>query len=112
MAKKKGYVYLLCDTLNEGVYKIGVTKGSLENRIKKLQTGNPGEIYLCDSHETDIPFFIEKHLHLRFSSKKEIGEWYRLTNEESLSFRKICNEIEEMYEIMKDNFFFKKLKIK
>ena len=48
---KSGYVYLLADGLNDGIYKIGVTTGSIENRIKKLQTGNAGEIYICRKHK-------------------------------------------------------------
>ena len=38
--EKKGYVYLLGDFEKEGAYKIGVTRGTIERRIKKLQTGN------------------------------------------------------------------------
>lgn len=108
----KGFVYIFSDTLNEGVFKIGVTKGSLEKRIKKLQTGNPGEIFVCNSYQTDIPFFIEKHLHFRYDYKREHGEWFRLTDEEVLNFKKTCKEIEEMRESMKDNYFFKKMKLK
>ena len=46
--EKKGYVYLLGDFDKEGAYKIGVTRGTIERRIKKLQTGNSGEIYIVD----------------------------------------------------------------
>ena len=43
---KSGYVYLLCENGDNELYKIGVTSGSIENRIKKLQTGN-GNKLLC-----------------------------------------------------------------
>ena len=41
-----GCVYLLGDWDKENRYKIGVTRGDVDKRIKKLQTGNSGEIYL------------------------------------------------------------------
>ena len=105
---KKGFVYLLADNLKEGVYKIGVTKGSIEKRIKKLQTGNAGEIYMCRYYQTKIPFFIEKHLHLQFFSKKIKNEWFSLTMEDISDFSNRCQKIEEMYNALQDNYFFKK----
>jgi len=109
--KEKGYVYLLGDWEKEGSYKIGVTRGSLERRMKKLQTGNPGEIYLCSYYETFYPFFLEKTLHLRFAAKRILNEWFALTFEDVNNFKKTCEEIEEMIDILKDNpFFMKNLK--
>ena len=106
--KKKGYVYLLADNLKEGIYKIGVTRGTIENRIKKLQTGNAGEIYMCRHYQTDIPFFVEKHLHLQFFSKNVKNEWFELSDEEVLDFYNRCAKIEEMYMALEDNYFFNK----
>lgn len=105
---KKGYVYLLADNLKEGIYKIGVTRGTIENRIKKLQTGNAGELYMCRHYQTSIPFFIEKHLHLQFNSKKIKNEWFELSDDDVLDFNNRCAEIEKMYEALKDNYFFNK----
>ena len=59
-------VYLLGDWTRNGVYKIGVTRGDLNKRIKKLQTGNSGEIFVCQKYTTDYPFFIEKISILNF----------------------------------------------
>lgn len=105
---EKGIVYLLGDWEKEGFYKIGVTKDNLERRIKKLQTGNSGEIYVINYFETEHPFFLEKQLHFKYQGKRAIGEWFELTNEEVLNFEKSCGEIEEMVETMKDNPFFPK----
>lgn len=105
---KKGIVYLLGEWGKDGFYKIGVTKGSLEHRIKKLQTGNSGEIYVVSYFESEHPFFIEKQLHFKYKSHRAIGEWFELTQEEMLNFKKDCTEIEDMIEIMKDNPFFPK----
>ena len=105
---EKGFVYLLADSEKEGIYKIGVTRGSLGRRIKKLQTGNADEIYICRYFRTDHPFFIEKQLHKKYDSKNILNEWFELSNEEVLNFEKTCNFYEEMIEIMKNNPFFPK----
>lgn len=106
--EEKGFVYLLGDWEKDGIYKIGVTKGTIERRIKKLQTGNSGEIFMCDYYKTEHPFFIERQLHLKYQSKKVSGEWYQLTNEEALDFKNVCRSVENLIEIMKDNPFFPK----
>lgn len=105
---KKGFVYLLGDTSNDGIYKIGVTRGDIGKRIKKLQTGNSGEIFLCDYFDTDYPFFIESRLHTLFSDKNVLNEWYELTLEERKNFKEICKKEEKMVDALKDNPFFKK----
>lgn len=110
--KKKGVIYLLCDSNTEKVYKIGVTRGSLDKRIKKLQTGNCGEIYVADYYESEIPFYIEKCLHRRYFPKQVLNEWYQLDLEEVLAFKQTCKEYEEIAESLKDNPFFKFDKLK
>lgn len=103
-----GSVYLLGDWEKENAYKIGVTRGSIENRIKKLQTGNSGEIYMVTHFETEYPFKMEKMLHIRYSNKRLSGEWYELSPEEVTQFKKTCEEVQATIEALKDNYFFKK----
>lgn len=105
----KGSVYLLGDWEREGVYKIGVTRGDIEKRIKKLQTGNSGEIYLVDYYETPHPFMMEKILHQRYQGKKVLNEWFSLSFDEMIQFKKECKEIQDMFDVMeKDNYWFRK----
>lgn len=105
--KKCGYVYLLSEWGKDGVYKIGVTKGKLENRIKKLQTGNSNEIYLVDYYETDIPYHIEGYLHRKFFIENVKNEWFELNVDEIMHFKEYCIEGEKIAESLKDNPFFK-----
>ena len=56
------FVYLLCDSGQENCYKIGMTRGKIEKRIKQLQTGNSEEITLLKYHETEYPFFLGETL--------------------------------------------------
>lgn len=101
-------VYLLGDWTRDNVYKIGVTRGKVSERIKKLQTGNSGEIYLVDCFETSYPFLMEKNLHMKYGGKKISGEWFELTPDEANGFKKHCGELEKMFEAVKDNPFFNK----
>ena len=105
---EKGFVYLLGDTEKPGIYKIGVTRGSIARRIKKLQTGNSGEIYICKYFRTDHPFFIEKQLHKKYCYDKILNEWFELSDEEVFNFEKSCEFYENLIETMKDNPFFPK----
>lgn len=104
---KKSYVYLICDPA-QNLFKIGVTKNMYTKRMKQLQTGNGCELHLIKIHETFYPYRIEKMLHNKFFSKREEGEWFRLETEDVLSFEKICNNLEETIEALKDNPFFNK----
>ena len=94
---KSGYVYLLGDWEKEGVYKIGVTTGKIENRIKKLQTGNGGEIYLVNYYYSDYPFYVEKWMHLKYYGVRKKGEWFELDLDKILTFKKDCEQIEKNY---------------
>lgn len=103
-----GSVYLLGDSEKDNVYKIGVTRGDINKRIKKLQTGNCGEIYLISHFNTDHPFLMEKMLHNRYYGEKVLNEWYSLSSEEVINFKKTCGELQEIIDSLKDNYFFQK----
>ena len=103
-----GSVYLLGDSEKEGIFKIGVTRGDIQKRIKKLQTGNAGEIYLVSYYETEYPFLMEKMLHTKFFSDKVLNEWFSLTTEEIVRFKESCEEIQKTIDALKDNYFFQK----
>ena len=103
-----GSVYLLGDSEKEGIFKIGVTRGDIQKRIKKLQTGNGGEIYLVNYHESEKPFFIEKYLHKTFFNSNIKNEWFYLTLEDIKKFKEYFNKGEEIIKSLKDNVFFNK----
>ena len=103
-----GSVYLLGDTEQEGIYKIGVTRGDINKRIKKLQTGNSSEIYLVSYYETEHPFLMEKMLHNKYFNDKVLNEWFALKDEEVINFKKSCEEFQDIITSLKDNPFFKK----
>ena len=102
---RKSYVYLLGDWERDGVYKIGVTRGDIDKRIKKLQTGNSGEIYLIDYYQTERPFMVEKLMHDKFFPDKKIGEWFELSFEDRVNFKKLCSFYDDMFDSISDNPF-------
>ena len=103
-----GFVYLIGDNDRFGFYKIGATRGDVKRRLKALQTGNSGELFIEKIHETKHPFIVENILHNRLMHRQTINEWYDLELEDVINFTKNCDEIEEIIETMKDNPFFKK----
>ncbi len=100
-----GYVYLICDTSTDS-FKIGVTKQKdIEDRMKKLQTGNSTELFISSYYQTEYPFRLEKLLHNHFANQRLIGEWFSLTGKDVGSFRQICERLENIVIALKDNPF-------
>lgn len=103
-----GIVYLLCDSGQDNLFKIGVTRGSIEKRIKKLQTGNGNEIFLVGYHKSDHPFYIEHMLHQKYFPKQKLNEWFEMENYFVSDFQNDCEFYENLIIEMKDNFFFQR----
>ena len=103
------FVYLLGDCGQDNCFKIGMTRGKIEKRIKQLQTGNGEEIYLVNYYETEYPFYIERSLHLKFFPEKKRNEWFTLEVEDIVKFKEYCREFENTAIVLKDNPFAKKI---
>ena len=108
--KIRGTIYLLGEWGKDFVYKIGVTRGSIEKRIKKLQTGNSGDIYLLTKFASSHPFVLEKMLHNAFYANSIRGEWFEMKDERfEQQFLLKCEEFEKALECLeKNNIFFQK----
>jgi hypothetical protein len=94
----KGKVYLLTDwDSSPQRYKIGITKGAVENRIKSLQTGSSGEIVLLQIYESERYKMIETILKRGYKHYSTNGgkEWFYLPDENVINFKKECKRIEE-----------------
>ena len=63
-------------------YKIGITTGKVETRIKALQTGCPDPIEVVHTYNTNNRYIIEQELHKQYKHKNTNGEWFELTIEE------------------------------
>jgi hypothetical protein len=103
------FVYLLGDSGQDNTYKIGVTRGKIEKRIKQLQTGNGNEIFLVNFYETKYPFFMERSLHAQFYPQQKLNEWFVLNDNDVLNFNKYCRIIEDNVRALEHNPFAIKL---
>ena len=100
-----GYVYLICDPSND-TFKIGVTKKlDIEERVRKLQTGNSTELFIRSYYKCEYPFRLEKLLHTRFHQKRQVGEWFSLDIQDIVKFKEICQELELIINSLKNNPF-------
>lgn len=103
------YVYLLGDSGQDNAFKIGMTRGLIEKRIKELQTGNGEELYLVDFYETNYPFFMERLLHNKLFPKQKKNEWFNLSSSDIINFKQYCREIDEQADALKTNPFSKNI---
>lgn len=60
----------------EGPYKVGVTSGKIEKRIRSIQTGCPHPIRIFQVIETQDAARIEGAAHFALSSFRTSGEWF------------------------------------
>lgn len=103
------FVYLIGDAGQDNVFKIGVTRKSVEKRIKQLQTGNGEDIYLINFYETDYPFFVERLLHTKLYPKQKRNEWFILDVNDVVNFTSYCKDIEKQAIALQDNPFMKNI---
>lgn len=61
----------------EGFVKIGVAT-NVQARVAGMQTGNPFQLRLLTSFQSDIPFEEEEAIHELLSSYHVRGEWFKL----------------------------------
>lgn len=103
---KSGTIYLITENGDCDIYKIGVTRGTVENRLKKLQTGNANQLVCVNSFYSSNPYKLEKMLHSYFGNDRMEGEWFLLSNAQVSQFTQICEKYEHIIESLKNNPFF------
>ena len=101
------WIYLIGSVDTPDRYKIGLTKAKdINERIKKLQTGNDEELFLVKSFETDTPYKLESMLHFRYSQKQILNEWYELSRDDVNDFLNVCEKLQNTIKALADNPFF------
>lgn len=93
------YVYLI-KSLEDGYYKIGFSNNPT-NRLLSLQTGNSSKLKLIEIYQSEFAHKIEKSLQNRYAHLKREGEWFDLTIENEVTFKKECQQIEENINTLK-----------
>ena len=101
------FVYLIGEINNKNCYKIGITKcKDINDRLKKLQTGNSSELFIKAYYETDSPYKLEKMLHNHYYDKQILNEWYELENDDIKEFNNVCDKLQNNINSLIDNPFF------
>ena len=115
--KRCGYVYVVSNNdMKEGQYKIGITRRSVEERMKELGSGAShsfpmnvhGYVY-CDDC-----FGVESALH-RYFSKQRVNqinskkEWFQTTLAEiKRAFKEVCDIEIELKDVVNDTYLYSK----
>lgn len=93
-----GKVYLIAT--EDDQYKIGMTSGSVSQRIEQLQVGNAKEIQFIKEFETRHFKRVEKWMHTVHSAKRMEGEWFSLSEEDVANFTNNCQKGHNIYETL------------
>jgi len=97
----KEIVYLMESLHNEHgiVYKIGYTKRTSEKRLKEFKTGNR-DIELISEYKSEYAKQIETALHNSFSDKRVGGEWFTLSEDDTLNFINRCSLLHNNFSLL------------
>jgi hypothetical protein len=94
-------VYLISSEINGStLYKIGITKREVKDRLKELKTGNAADLNIINIFESKWASKIESNLHGRFILKNISGEWFDMSEEDVKSFTEICKMLHNNFEIL------------
>ncbi len=97
-----GKVYLLANW-DEHKFKIGWTRGSIDKRIKPMQTGNPNLIECVHLFETEHYIKLETWMHNLHGTKRLEGEWFLLTDEDVNNFKQDCQKGHDIFQMLIDS---------
>lgn len=87
----KGYVYLLKNLHEAGIYKIGMTTDP-STRIRKLEVVLPFPVECDCLIATSDRIALEAELHTKFADKRIDGEWFRLDAADVEYIRNLAQE--------------------
>jgi len=97
-------IYLISsDTNGKKLYKIGITKRSITERMKEFKTGNAADLSIVDSFVSKWARKIEANFHRSLKTKKVSGEWFDLDEEDILTFKSKCLKLHENFELIESS---------
>ncbi len=97
-----GKVYLLAND-EWSQFKIGISTKDIDSRLRSLKTGNGSEITLVKSFETTHHRKVEKWMHNKHHSKRLVGEWFALVDDDIVNFISECQKAHDTFQCLIDN---------
>jgi hypothetical protein len=94
---------LISSELNNNIlYKIGITKREVKDRLKELKTGNAANLNIVNTFESKWATKIESNLHSYFERKRIEGskEWFNLEESDVKEFIERCQTIHNNMELI------------
>ncbi len=96
-----GKVYLIANE-EWTQFKIGISTKELDKRINSLKTGNGSEISLVKSFDTKHHRKVEKWMHNKHNSKRLVGEWFALNDDDIINFISDCQKAHDTFQYLID----------
>lgn len=97
-----GKVYLLANE-EWTQFKIGISTKNIDYRLKSLKTGNGSEITLVKSFNTIHHRKVEKWMHNKHNSKRLVGEWFALNDNDIIEFISDCQKADDTFKCLIEN---------
>ena len=97
-----GKVYLLAND-EWSQFKIGISTKNIDSRLRSLKTGNGSEITLVKSFDTIHHRKVEKWMHNKHHSKRLVGEWFALSDDDIIKFISDCQKAHDTFECLIEN---------
>lgn len=92
-----GIVYLIEET-GTGKKKIGITRRTVEERRKEIQTSLPSPCIILQTYQTQHLFLLERLLHQEYKPKNCKGEWFDMSEEDVKGWKEMCERKERIAE--------------
>lgn len=78
-----GHIYVIKAITADGpAYKIGLTRGHPKTRTKAIMKSLPMQATVFGCLECASVVTVERRLHEKFNSKRTVGEWFRLDDDD------------------------------
>mgnify|MGYP003661668521 CR=1 FL=1 len=97
-----GKVYLLAND-EWSQFKIGISTKDINSRLRSLKTGNGSEITLVKSFDTIYHRKVEKWMHNKHYSKRLVGEWFALSDDDIIQFISDCQKAHDAFQFLIEN---------
>lgn len=97
-------VYLISSETNGvKIYKIGITRREVTERLKEFRTGNASNLTIENIYTSPYGIKIETFFHRKYKPKNIGGEWFNLEKDDVDNFIINCKKIDDNFTFLEKN---------